>query len=72
VALVRTDVTEELIASIVKVERISELVTRRHILEDGVLGRVRFDVFTAITMKTAVFWDATPTFRRNILPPSSE
>jgi hypothetical protein len=23
-------------------------------------------------MKTAVFWDATPTFRRNILPPSSE
>jgi hypothetical protein len=38
---------------------------------------VRFEVFTVVTMKNAVFWSVTPlwllyepTFRRNVLPPS--
>jgi hypothetical protein len=31
---------------------------------------VRFEVFTAATMKNGVFWDVTP-FRRKLAPPSS-
>jgi hypothetical protein len=33
--------------------------TRRNIPEDGIL-HVRFEVFTAVTMKNGVFWVVTP------------
>jgi hypothetical protein len=38
---------------------------------------VRFEVFTAVTMKNAIFWDIMlcgllePTFQKNVAPPSS-
>jgi hypothetical protein len=56
VALVRTDVSEELSASFIRVTRIGELgttlaATRCH---------VRFEIFTAVTMNNVVFWDVTP------------
>jgi hypothetical protein len=64
VALVRTDGSEELSPSIIKVTRISELGTMLAVT--SVTGAVttifvflvRFEVFTAVTMKNGVFWDA--------------
>jgi hypothetical protein len=42
------------------------------------INLVRFEVFTAVTMKNGVFWDVTPCgscknrrFRRNLAPPST-
>jgi hypothetical protein len=49
VALLRTDDSEELSASI-RVTRIGDLDRKR----------VRFEIFTAVTMKNGVFWDGTP------------
>jgi hypothetical protein len=49
VFLVRTDISEELRASFIGVTRIGELVTV-----------VKFEVFTAVTMKNGVFWVVTP------------
>jgi hypothetical protein len=49
VALVRNDVSEQLRASIIRVPRIDELGST-----------LRFEVFTAVTMKNGVFWDVTP------------
>jgi hypothetical protein len=46
VAVVITYVSEELSASIIRVERIGEL---------GTTLTVRFEVFTAVTMKNGVF-----------------
>jgi hypothetical protein len=81
VAHVRTDVSEERIASIIRVTRIGELGTlavtsnrcilQRNIFDDLLFLRnvrrllvtanvVRFEVFTAVTMKNGVFWDVTP------------
>jgi hypothetical protein len=64
VALVRTDVSEELSASFIRVTRIGELgrtlaVTgnRRTLRRNNYL--LRFEVFTAVTMKNGVFWDVT-------------
>jgi hypothetical protein len=57
VALVRTDVSEELSTSFTRVTRISELGTT---LKSYLLKHVRFEVFAAVTMKNAVFWDVTP------------
>jgi hypothetical protein len=106
VVLVRSDISEERIASVISVTTIDELgitfahivylrsiiwllvtanvvpsspilvtlmmeairfsetsiltrATRTNILEDNVL-HVRFEVFTAVTMKNGVFWDVTP------------
>jgi hypothetical protein len=33
---------------------------RKHLMENGISGSVRFEVFTAVTLKNAVFWDAAP------------
>jgi hypothetical protein len=53
--------------------------TRRNIPEDAIIHshrsenlkfintHVRFEVFTAMTMKNAVFWDVSPTFFMPIL-----
>jgi hypothetical protein len=95
VAFTRTDVSEELSASFIRVIRIGELGTTLSRLQDipsvgpsspilvtlmvealsssetSVLTKatltsqkttlfVRFLVFTAVTMKIAVYWDATP------------
>jgi hypothetical protein len=49
--LVRTDVSEEISASFIRVTRICEL---------GTTLNVRFEVFMAVTMKNGVFWDVTP------------
>jgi hypothetical protein len=51
VALVRTDVSQERSASIIRVTRIGEL---------GTILAVRFEVFTAVTMKNGIFWVVTP------------
>jgi hypothetical protein len=49
VALIRANISEEHNDSIVRVTKI------------GQLGKnVRFEVFTAVTMKNGVFWDVTP------------
>jgi hypothetical protein len=65
VAIVRTDVSEELSASIIRVTEIGELGTtlavtsnRRTLRRNS--ASVRFEVFTAVTMKNGVFWDVTP------------
>jgi hypothetical protein len=50
VALVITDVSKEPGASFIRMTRIGELGTTH----------VRFEVFTAVTMKNGVFWDVTP------------
>jgi hypothetical protein len=66
VVLVRTDNSEELRASIVRVTRIGELGTL------ALVSNVRFEVFTAVTMKNAVFWDIKTQFvphRRHITSP---
>jgi hypothetical protein len=34
------------------------------------LSLVRFEVFTAVTMKNVVFWDVTPCYRRIVVPSS--
>jgi hypothetical protein len=47
-AFVRTDVSEERVTFIIRADRISEL---------GKTAYVRFEVFTAVTMKNGVFWD---------------
>jgi hypothetical protein len=68
VALVRTDVSEELGASFIKVARIGELGTtlavtsNRHTLRRNTTKAsvVRFEVFTAVTMKNGDFWVVTP------------
>jgi hypothetical protein len=60
VALVRTDVSEELSASIIRVTRIDELGTlavtsNRRTLRRNLRLYVTFEVFMAVTMKNAVF-----------------
>jgi hypothetical protein len=55
VELVRTDVSEKIIASFMRVTRIGELG-----ITLASLVYVRFEVFTAVTMKNEVFWDVTP------------
>jgi hypothetical protein len=50
VALVKTDVSEEPGASFIRGTRIGELGTTH----------VRFEVFTAVTMKNGVSWVVTP------------
>jgi hypothetical protein len=63
VALVRTDVSEELIASFIRVTRIGELGTTLAVTSNRRTLRRNtkaFDVFTAVTMKNGVFWDVTP------------
>jgi hypothetical protein len=74
VALVITDVSGELSPSIIRVTRMFELRTtlaatrNRHTLRSNrsiaSYGKrcsyVRFEVFTAVTMKNGVFWVVTP------------
>jgi hypothetical protein len=76
VALVRTDVSEERIASIINATKIREvgtalavicnLITLLEIFMRSVFpllvtaNFVRFEVFTAVTMKNGVFWVVTP------------
>jgi hypothetical protein len=72
VAIVRTDVPEELSASFIRVPRIGELGTTLALTSNRRTLRrntkclpieqhyVRFEVFTAVTMKNGVFWDVTP------------
>jgi hypothetical protein len=62
---VRTDVSEELSASIIRVTRIGELGTTLAVTSNRRTLRrnikyVRFEVFTAVTMKNGVFCDVTP------------
>jgi hypothetical protein len=53
VALIRTDVSEGLSSSFIKVTiGASRLLVIANV--------VRFEVFTAVTMKNGVFWVATP------------
>jgi hypothetical protein len=54
VAVVRTDVLEEHITSITIVTRIGELGRTLAVTS---IYYVRFEVFTAVTMKNGVFWD---------------
>jgi hypothetical protein len=56
VALVRTDVSEELSASFIRVTGIGEPGTT---LAAKKYQYVRFEVFTAVTIKNGVFWDVT-------------
>jgi hypothetical protein len=56
IAVVMTGVSEERIASIIRVERMNELGT---LAVTSVVILV-FEVFTAVTMKTGVFWVVTP------------
>jgi hypothetical protein len=64
VDLVRTEVSEELITSIIRVEIITDLgITLAVNISWGMLIKlkhVRFEVFTAVTMNNVVFWDVTP------------
>jgi hypothetical protein len=64
VALVRTDVSEELNASIIRVARIGELgtlaVTSNRCTLSQAYRNVRFQVSMAATMKNGVFWDVMP------------
>jgi hypothetical protein len=78
VALIRTDVSEELSASIIRVTRIDELRTlavtsnRRTLRRNGNGNYVRLEVFTAVTVKNVVFWDIKTQFvlhRRHITSP---
>jgi hypothetical protein len=76
VALVRTDVSEELIAAFIIVTRIGELgttlITKIYIPGKLVIYFVRFEVFTAVTMKNVVFRDIKTQFvlhRRHITSP---
>jgi hypothetical protein len=79
VPLLRTDISEERVASIVRVERIRELETLAvtskldNIAKTlTVLLVVRFQVITPVTMKKAVFWDRETRFvsqRRQITSP---
>jgi hypothetical protein len=64
VALVRTDVSEELRASFIRVTRIGELGTTLAVTSNRRIFRIyaKFEVFTAVTMKHAVFWDIKPLF----------
>jgi hypothetical protein len=77
VAPVRTNVSEEYIASIIRVTRISELGTmlavtssrstlRRNTMSMSSLhiddNYVIFEVFTEVTMKNVVFWDIKTQF----------
>jgi hypothetical protein len=54
VALVRTDVSEELIAFIIKVRKINTL---QMVVNSNFVSS---EVFKAATMKNAVFWNVTP------------
>jgi hypothetical protein len=64
--LVRTDVWNERCAFINRVTRIGKLGTtlavtsNRRSLRTNTTWHVRFEVFTAVTMKNYVFWDVTP------------
>jgi hypothetical protein len=66
VALVGTGVSEELNTSLIRVTRIGELETtlavtsNQRTLRRNTKSYVRFEVFTAVTTKNAVFWDVTP------------
>jgi hypothetical protein len=66
VALVRADVSEERVASIITVKRNNEIRTALAVtskllaLDEGNINCVRFEVFKAVTMKNGVFWDVTP------------
>jgi hypothetical protein len=70
VALVRTDVSEELSASFITVTRIGGLGTTLAVTSNRrtlrrnyqmvLMYYVRFEVSTMVTMKNAVFWDVTP------------
>jgi hypothetical protein len=61
VVLVSADVSEKHAVSIIKVARIGELVFLSSMLGLLVTANVvRFEVFTAVTMKNGVFWDVTP------------
>jgi hypothetical protein len=74
VALVRTDVSEELSASFIRVTRIGELGTKLAVSRNRrtlqkvefklflTLANVvyeRFEVFTAVSMKNGIFWNVT-------------
>jgi hypothetical protein len=52
VALVKTNVSEERIASIIGVQNNQRASNN--------FSSVRFEVFTAVTMKNGVFWVVTP------------
>jgi hypothetical protein len=62
--VVRTDISKERIASIIRVTRIGELgITLAVISNPSTLRRnsyfiVRFEVFTSVTMKNAILWRA--------------
>jgi hypothetical protein len=81
VAIVRTDVSEEPSASIIRVtsnrrtlRRFTKTVFLRSVRRLLVTANVlRFEVFTAVTMKNGVFLDVMPcgSLGRNLAPPSS-
>jgi hypothetical protein len=66
VALVRTDVSEERGPTIIRITRIGEpgttltVISNQRTLHKNKKYNVRFEVFTAVTMKNGVFWDVTP------------
>jgi hypothetical protein len=59
VALVRTDVSEELGASIIRVTKMNELGTLAVTSNRSTLRGNTTEVFAAVTMKNGVFWDAS-------------
>jgi hypothetical protein len=68
VALVITDVSEELSTSFIMVTRIGELGTRLAVTESPLSKYmkhyVRVEVFVAVTMKNGVFWCGSCNNRR--------
>jgi hypothetical protein len=56
VAIGRTDVSEERIASIIRITQIRELGTTLAATSNRSTLR-RFEIFTAVTMKNDFFWD---------------
>jgi hypothetical protein len=59
VALVKTEVSEETNVSNIRVTKIGELETTLAVTSNRNMLHVKFEVFTAVTMKNAVFLDVT-------------
>jgi hypothetical protein len=54
------DVTESLIKATLQKQTTTEPYKLRDNLLSNISVYVRFEVFTAVAMKNAVFWDVTP------------
>jgi hypothetical protein len=60
VGLLQTDVSEERVDSIFKVEEITRVRKSASFMFLKLCMCVGFEVFTAVTMKNSVFWDVVP------------